>query len=166
MRIGPPDSLRFDFSGPLGFGAGAAVVVGDTLVWADPAERFRSLVPAVRLLWAVFGIVQPPAVGAVVSGRVAPPRSIWRFAEGADTLDYVVTAGSERVLEAEWRRGGAGGGAGAGAVVARSRTLLDDQAMPAGARIDFPEAPARLELSVLAVDTTAVIAPSLWRARR
>lgn len=157
-RIGPPDSLRFDFSGPLGFGAGAAVVVGDTVVWADPPERFRSLVPAVRLLWAALGVVRPPAAGVAVSGRVAPPRSIWRFVDGGDTLDYVVTAGSERVLEAEWRR--------EGAVVARSRTLVDDQAMPARARIDFPEAAARFELSVLAVDTAAVIAPALWRARR
>ena len=157
-RIGPPDSLRFDYSGTFGLGAGAAVVVGDTVVWADPPENFRSLVSAIPLLWAAFGMVRPPASGAAVYGRLAPPQSIWRFVDGRDTLDYVATAGSQRTLEAEWRRGGA--------VVARSRTLLDDHAMPLSARIDFPEAPARFELTTVAVDTAAVIAPALWRSRR
>ncbi|MGH2668527.1 MAG: hypothetical protein ACRDH5_05295, partial [bacterium] len=60
-RIAPPDSLRFDYVGPLGLGAGAAVVVGDSAVWADPERNFRSLVPALRLLWAGLGIVRPPA---------------------------------------------------------------------------------------------------------
>ncbi len=30
-RIVPPDSLRFDYAGPLGFGSGAAVVIGDSV---------------------------------------------------------------------------------------------------------------------------------------
>jgi len=38
--------------------------------------------------------------------------------------------------------------------------------LPAGARLDFPEGPARFELSVVAVDTAAVIDPALWRRRR
>src|SRR3989441_4880360 len=84
-------------------------------------------------------------------------RSIWRFAEGGDTLDYVVTQGSGKVLQVEWRRDGK--------VAARSETHYE-QAMPATARIDFPEVPARLEFTVVAVDTAAGIAPSLWRRRR
>lgn len=157
-RIAPPDSLRFDYSGPFGLGAGAAVVVGDEVVWADPSDRFHALVPAVRMLWAALGSVRPPAAGAAVFGREAPPRTMWRFVLGSDTLDYVATASSERTLEAEWRRGGA--------VVARSRTRFDDHAMPASARIDFPEAPARFELTVVAVDTAAIVPPALWRSRR
>ncbi len=50
--------------------------------------------------------------------------------------------------------------------MARTRTQLDAHALPVGARIDFPEAPARFELSVVAVDTTVVIDPALWRSRR
>lgn len=158
-RIAPPDSLRLDYSGgPFRSVSGAAVVVGDTALWADPPQNFRSLVPAIPLLWAALGMVQPPAAGATVYGRLTPPQSIWRFVAGADTLDYVVTPGARRILEAEWRRGGK--------VVARSRTLFDDHAMPASARIDFPEAPARFELTIVAVDTAAVIAPALWRSRR
>src|SRR5438477_5888783 len=93
-RIAPPDSLRFDYVGPLGLGAGAAVVVGDSGVWADPERNFRSLVPAVRMLWAGLGVVRPPTPGASIAGGEFPPRTIWRFVEGSDTLDYVATDGA------------------------------------------------------------------------
>jgi len=159
-RMAPPDSLRFDYAGPFGFGSGAAVVIGDTVAWADPAASFRSLVPAIPMLWAALGMVQPPAVDAQVFGLTEPQRAIWRFVTSRDTLDFVATlgGGAERRLEAEWRRDGK--------VVARSGTRLDSLARPVGARIDFPEAKARFELTVVAVDTAAVIPPALWRSRR
>src|SRR6266536_4803188 len=106
-RLAPPDSLRFDYVGPLGLGAGAAAVVGDSTIWADPEKNFRSLVPAVRMLWAGLGIARPPAVEAVVFGQDADARvRIWRFVEGSDTLDYRETLDPVRVLEAEWRQQG------------------------------------------------------------
>jgi hypothetical protein len=167
-RIAPPDSLRFDNAGPLGLGTGAAVIIGDSVAWADPEKNFRSLVPAIPMLWAAFAMVRPPADGATVLGAqlgggdsLNPRRRIvWRFAQVEDTLDYVVTdsAGRESFVEAEWRR--------RGAVVARSRSQLDAQARPASARVDFPEASGRFELTVVAVDTTQVFAPALWRSRR
>jgi hypothetical protein len=157
-RIAPPDSLRFDYAGPFGLGSGAAVVIGDTVAWADPAANFRSLVPAIPMLWASLGMVQPPGADAAVFGLADASRTIWRFAAPGDTLDYVTTLGTERTLEAEWRRDGR--------AVARSRTRLDLQARPIGARIDFPEASARFELTVVGMDTAAVIAPALWRSRR
>ncbi len=165
-RIVSPDSLRFDYVGPLGWGSGSAVVIGDSVAWADPDKNFRSLVPAIPMLWAAFAMVQPPADDAVVFGtRLADSsqhrqRTVWRFAQVEDTLDYVVTdsAGRESVLEAEWRR--------RGKVVARSRSQLDALGRAANARVDFPEAPAKLELTVVAVDTAAVIPPALWRSRR
>jgi hypothetical protein len=165
-RVVSPDSLRFDYVGPLGWGSGAAVIIGDSVAWADPDKNFRSLVPAIPMLWAAFAIVRPPAVDAVVLGtRLVDStqhrqRTIWRFAQIEDTLDYVVTdsAGRESMLEAEWRR--------RGKVVARSRSQLDALGRAANARVDFPEAPARLELTVVAVDTAQVFAPALWRSRR
>lgn len=162
-RIAPPDSMRFDYAGPLGLGAGAAVVIGDEVAWADPAANFRSLVPAIPMLWASLGMVQPPDSGAAVSGLTEPAlaRTIWRFARAdGDTLDFVATLGTARVLEAEWRRGSD--------VVARSRTQLDSLGgkRPSSARIDFPEAPARFELTVVGVDTAVVFPPALWRSRR
>lgn len=158
-RIAPPDSMRFDYAGPLGLGAGAAVVIGDGVAWADPAANFRSLVPAIPMLWASLGMVQPPGADEAVFALAEPSRAIWRFAgSDGDTLDFVATLVAERLLEAEWRRGGK--------VVARSRTQLDSQARPISARIDFPEAPARFELTVVAVDTAVVFPPALWRSRR
>ena len=161
-RIAPPDSLRFDYAGPFGLGSGAAVVIGDSVAWADPVKSFRSLVPAIPMLWASLGMVRPPGEGSTVFGLADGDRTIWRFAAQGDTLDYVATLGAERGLEAEWRRGGDR----RGAVVARSRTRLDPQGRPVGARIDFPEAASRFELTVVGVDTAAVIPPALWRSRR
>ena len=160
-RIAPPDSLRFDYVGPLGLGAGAAVLLGDSVLWADPERNFRSLVPAVRMLWAGLGVARPPAAAQVFGLSDAAGdsrRQIWRFVDGSDTLDYVVAEGAGRVLQAEWRQ--------AGKLLARSTTQLDGRGLPAGARLDFPEGPARFELSVVAVDTAAVIDPALWRRRR
>jgi len=166
IRIAPPDSLRFDYAGPLGLGSGAAVVIGDSVLWADPEENFRSLVPAIPMLWAAFAMVRPPADDANVFGAQLVDslsqkrRVVWRFAQPEDTLDYLVTdsAGHGSMLQAEWRR--------RGEMVARSRSQFDAQARPASARVDFPEASARFELTVLAVDTAAVIPPALWRSRR
>ena len=171
VRIAPPDSLRFDYAGPLGLGSGAAVILGDSVAWADPEKDFRSLVPAIPMLWAAFAMVRPPAADAAVLGTAivdstrARRRMVWRFAQAEDTLDYVVTdsAGRESLLEAEWRR--------QGKIVARSRAQLDIRGFPASARIDMPHSSkgsgeARFELTVGIVDTAAVMAPALWRSRR
>ena len=166
VRIAPPDSLRFDYAGPLGLGSGAAVVIGDSVLWADPEENFRSLVPAIPMLWAAFAMVRPPADDANVLGAQLVDslshkrRVVWRFAQPQDTLDYMVTdsAGRESMLEAEWRR--------RGKMVARSRSRLDAMERAASARVDFAEASARFELTVVSVDTAAVIAPAVWRSRR
>jgi hypothetical protein len=161
VRVAPPDSLRIDYAGPFNWGAGAALVVGDTTVWADPEKNFRSLVPAVRMLWAGLGVVRPPTPGAAVFGIVLPGADsarIWRFVQREDTLDYRVARGGTAVLEAEWRQ--------QGKVVARSRAELDVHAMPASARIDFPEGPARFEFTVGVVDTTVVFDSATWRRRR
>lgn len=158
-RVAPADSLRFDYTGPLGLGSGAAVVVGDSVMWADPAENFRSLVPAVAILWTALGIVRPPGAEAMVERAESPPRSIWRFVQNGDTLDYVLSAeGAKRILESEWRKNGK--------VQARCRTELNTSGQPATAHVTFPEVPARLDFTVVAVDTTAVFAPAIWRSRR
>jgi hypothetical protein len=168
-RIAPPDSLRFDYVGPLGLGAGAAAVVADSAIWADPEKNFRSLIPAVRMLWAGLGIVRPPAADAAVfaaggggggggGGARDSSARIWRFVQADDTLDYRETLGGAPVLEAEWRR--------QGKVQARSRTEFDVHQMPARARIDFPEGSARFELTVVSVDTAAALDPAIWRGRR
>jgi hypothetical protein len=174
VRIAPPDTLRFDYVGPLGLGSGAAVIIGDSVLWADPEKDFRSLVPAIPMLWAAFAMVRPPAGNATVFGaRLVDSlrhtrRNVWRFAQPEDTLDYVVTPPDSAMrgvgmLEAEWRQ--------RGKMVARSWSRLDTLAHPASARIDFPETSrrgggARFELIVVVVDTAQVFAPAVWRSRR
>jgi hypothetical protein len=99
----------------------------------------------------------------VVWGRTVPgadqTRWLWRFIDGMDTLEYAFTAriGGDGGLDAEWRR--------LGKVIARSRTAWTADRVPTAARIDFPQSPARFELTVVGVDTVAVIPPALWRAR-
>src|SRR3989475_11390852 len=103
------------------------------------------------MLWAAIGVARPPGGDAAVFGRRDRDGerevSIWRFAEGGDTLDYVVTQGSGKVLQVEWRRGGK--------VAARSETHYEP-AVPATARTEFPEGPGRVEVTVGAGDTAAV----------
>jgi hypothetical protein len=155
-RFAPPDSLRFDYQGPFRR-SGAAVVIGDSVVWAEPSGDFESLLPAIPILWASFGIVRPPAADSdVFLDRGKDGQRLWRFVRGPDTLEYV--AYGRRLLEAEWRRGGS--------TVARSATAFDSVAMPANARILFPEAPARFEFTVVGIDSGAVVPPALWRSRR
>jgi len=172
VRIAPPDTLRFDYVGPLGLGSGAAVIIADSVLWADPEKDFRSLVPAVPMLWAAFAMVRRPADDAAVFGMQLVDslrhtrRLVWRFAQPEDTLDYLMTppdsARRGGMLEAEWRQ--------QGKMVARSWSRVDTLAHPASARIDFPQAAggggARFELTVVAYDTAQVFAPAIWRSRR
>ena len=156
-RVAPPDSLRFDFRGPFGY-SGAAAIVGDSVLWTEPSGEFGTLVRGVPLLWAALGTVRPPAGDVTVYGEARAGATVWRFvARGGDTLDYVARDTTPAVLEAEWRR--------AGTVRARSRTEYGSDGLPASARIDFPEAKARFELTVVARDTLAAFTPALWRAR-
>jgi hypothetical protein len=59
VRVSPPDSLRVDVRGPLGFGRATLVVAGDES-WADPPELVRQVLPRRFLLWAMLGVVRAP----------------------------------------------------------------------------------------------------------
>lgn len=141
------------------------MVVGDSVRWAEPTGDFQSMMPAIPLLWASFGIVRPPATDAVTFGATSAdaaglPRTTWRFTRGSDTLEYVALVQKGRKLLAEWRL--------RGRTIAHSRLQYDSLAKPAAARIDFPEASARFEFTVLGIDSgaAAVLPPALWRSRR
>jgi hypothetical protein len=158
-RVAPPDSLRVDWAAILGLSPGAAVVVGDSLQWADPRDDYPSSVaPAVQLLWTTLGVVRPPRAGTAVFGARDSTRVLWRFVEQRDTLDFRLRSADVRTLEAEWRRDGH--------LVARSRTLLGPAGLPSSARIDVPERSARFDLTFVAVDSAAIFAPTLWRRPR
>jgi hypothetical protein len=158
-RMAPPDSVRVDWATSLNIKTGAAVVLGDSLGWADPKEDFpASAAPAVQFVWIALGVVRPPRATAAVSGSRDSTRALWRYAEDRDTLDFRLGLVAPRTLEAEWRR--------AGRVLARGRTLLGPAGLSQSVRIDVPERSARFELTVVGVDSAAIFAPALWRSRR
>ena len=159
VRIAPPDSVRVDWATSLNIRTGAAVVVGDSLQWADPKEDYPSSVtPAVQVVWTVLGVVRPPGAAATVFGIGDSVRVLWRYAEERDTVDFRRGLVAPRTLEAEWRRDGK--------VMARGRTVLGPGGLPESARIDVPKGSARFELTFVAVDSAATFAPALWRSRR
>jgi hypothetical protein len=157
-RVAPPDSLRVDWAAVLGLASGAAVVVGDSLYWADPKENFPSSVPAaVQLVWTALGVTRPPPPNAMVFGMRDSARVLWRFVEQADTVDFRLGTVPPRTLEAEWRHDTR--------LMARSRAILGTDGLPTSVRIEVPERPARFEVTFVGADTAATFAPALWRSR-
>ena len=70
VRVTPPDSLRVDVRGPLGFGRGTLVLTGPT-AWADPEGLVRQVLPSRFLIWAMLGVVQvrTPPSGSSAAAR-------------------------------------------------------------------------------------------------
>jgi hypothetical protein len=158
LRIAPPDSMRIDWASALNIKSGAAVVIGDSLRWADPKEDYPSAnARAIQLVWSALGIVRPPDSGVATFGMRDTAGTVWRYIQDRDTVAFRLT-GIPRMLQGEWRR--------AGRVMARSRTQLAAGGLPQGTRVDVPERSARFEITFVAVDSTAQFAPALWRSRR
>jgi hypothetical protein len=103
ISILPGDSLRFDFTGPLGMGRSAAAVVGDSALWAEPKEDVEKLVPSYPLLWAMVGVARPPSPGDGLKGLQRGEVTAWQYVGRGDTVTYVR---SIRELRAEVRREG------------------------------------------------------------
>ena len=157
LRIAPPDSMRVDWAAYLNIKTGAAVVIGDSLRWADPKEdSSSSMAQAIQLVWTALGIVRPPDAGVATFGARDSTGAAWRYIRDRDTVAFRL-AGTPRTLQGEWRRGGK--------VIARSRTQLAAGGLPQGTRVDVPERSARFEITFVAVDSTVQFPPVLWRSR-
>lgn len=154
VRFAPPDSLRFDYRGPFGR-AGAAVLVGDSVVWARPSDDVEELIPVVRLFWGAMGIPQDPPVGAAVWGREASDVRVWRHATTLDTLTYVERWGSGHTLTVEMRH--------AGSLVGTATAEYAAGAVLRGARMHFPASAALFTVSVQDVEQLTSVDPSVWR---
>ncbi|MGH7593946.1 MAG: hypothetical protein ACRELE_08870, partial [Gemmatimonadales bacterium] len=100
LLIAPPDSLRLDFRGPVGFGTGAAAVVGDSAIWAEPADQVQKFVASYPLLWAMVGIARPPGEEWTVEGRRDASSTAWRYTRGTDRVDYLIRRTGVTILEA------------------------------------------------------------------
>jgi hypothetical protein len=157
LRIAPPDSMRIDWATVFNAKTGAAVVIGDSLRWADPKEDYPSSSQDIQLVWSALGIVRPPDSGVATFGMRDSTGAVWRYIRDRDTVAFRLS-GAPRTLQGEWRRGGK--------VMVRSRTQLAAGGLPQGTRVDVPERYARFEITFVAVDSTAQFAPALWRSRR
>jgi len=158
LRLAPPDSMRVDWAAVLNVRTGAAVVIGDSLRWADPKGDYpSSTAQAIQLVWSALGIVRPPDSSVATFGMRDSAGAAWRYIRDRDTVAFRLS-GSPRTLQGEWRRGGK--------VMARSRTQLAAGGLPQGTRVDVPERSARFEITFVAVDSTAQFPAALWRSRR
>lgn len=107
VRVSPPDSLRVDVRGPLGFGHGTLVLAGAD-AWADPEALVAQVLPRRFLVWAMVGVVRPPervarfeawADGARRLVRVVEPDGgTTTFELRGEVLTGVVVTRDERVV--------------------------------------------------------------------
>jgi len=105
-RVAAPDSARLDFFLAGGFGGGAAILIGDSLVTPGP-DFLRKLVPPLTLLWAALGRVALPNLpdtvlrsdGSALRADIGRPVA-WRLTFRGDTLIRAERVNGGRV--AEW----------------------------------------------------------------
>ena len=139
VMIAPPDSLRLDFRGPLGCCSGAAAVIGDSALWAEPEDQVQKLVPSYPLLWAMVGVARPPRGQWELQGYHDINLAAWRYTRGTDTVDYIWTHTAINRLEAYVREGGK--------PVGRVVTVFDAEGHPVRSRLNVLVAPARLDIT-------------------
>lgn len=92
VRTAAPDSARLDFFLGGGFGAGAAILIGDSLR-APHAALARRYIPPTPMMWAALGRLAIPALpdtvvridGDLLRADVGRPVQ-WRVAIRGDTL--------------------------------------------------------------------------------
>jgi hypothetical protein len=153
-RFAPRDSIRFDIVGPLGMGRASALVIGDSARWTEPEEQIRKLVPNYPLFWAMLGVAREPAPGAVVRGLADRQVTVWQFASGPDTVEYVREDGAEPRLLAEVRQGGTR--------IGRVETRLGLDGFPVSSRLVVPRPASRLDLSFQQHAKVSSFAPDTW----
>jgi hypothetical protein len=113
VRIAPPDSARLDFFLGGGLGAGAAILIGDSLR-AQHAELARRYIPPTPMMWASLGRLAIPALadtvvridGDVLRADVGRPVQ-WRVAIRGDTLVALDHISGGKIIES-FSRGASG----------------------------------------------------------
>ena len=154
VRLALPDTVRFDAAGPLGAGSTAALVTGDTAIWANPEEDVRKLVPNYPLFWAMLGIARAPATGSSVRHFADGIITAWQFSTGGDTVEYVRESGTPSRLFAEVRQGGK--------PVGRVETRFGPDGLPLKARLVVLSRPAKLDLTFYRNEIARPFSPDTW----
>ncbi len=155
IRFVPPDSLRFDYRAPFGR-SGAAVLMGDSVRWAEPEDGVASLLSISPLFWAALGIPRPPPDDVPVFGLVREGERVWRYAVAGDTLTHVAHDGPERLLRMDLRRDGD--------VVGRIEvTFADTVALASRALMLFPGSASRFTMTVQDIEELTTVDPDIWQ---
>lgn len=154
VRLSPPDTLRFDYRGPLGR-SGAAVVVGDSILWAEPESEVRGLIPIAPLFWASLGLPPSPPAGALTFGKEGPSGRAWRYVLDGDTVDFVEVGAEPQRLMSQLRRGKI-----LASTVVRFRP---ETRLPLEGEVNFPPEGALFRFTVDEIESVASFDPSIWR---
>lgn len=154
-RVAPPDTMRYDYRGPFGK-SGAAVVLGDSPLWARP-QSDTNFLPAAPLFWVALGRPQAPPADAQVTGEERGGRRVWRIVRGQETLEVSHEQGEHPKLLAQWRRDGV--------LIGTCEVTLNGR-FPSDAVLTFPETSTRFSFSVEGIDTLAQHDRAIWSPPR
>lgn len=110
VRTAAPDSARLDFFLGGGLGAGAAVLIGDTLR-SPNAELARRYIPPTPMMWAALGRLAIPALsdtvvrvdGDLLRADVGRPIQ-WRVSIRGDTLVSLQHISAGKITESLTRQ--------------------------------------------------------------
>jgi hypothetical protein len=105
VRMAAPDSARLDFFLGGGLGAGAAVLIGDSLR-AQHIDLVRRYIPPAPLMWAVLGRLAIPALpdtvvrtdGELLRADIGKPVQ-WRLALKGDTIVQMEHISNGKITE-------------------------------------------------------------------
>lgn len=105
VRTAAPDSARLDFFLGGGLGAGAALLIGDSLRSPNP-ELARRYIPPTPMMWAALGrLALPPLAdtvvridGDVLRADIGRPVQ-WRVAVRGDTILSLQHVSGDRIIE-------------------------------------------------------------------
>jgi hypothetical protein len=145
----PPDSLRFEYRAPFGR-RGAAVFVGQRVVWANPEETVKDLIPATQLFWIALGIPVTPEASEPPTRTQRPDGWALRYVQGDTVLLFNLTRGTPLNLTAMLTHGRRVFGT---AYVA----YTDSTTLPTQGRMMFPQSSAVFSATVEEVDTLASV---------
>lgn len=154
VRFVPPDSLRFDYRAPFGR-SGAAVLVGDSVLWAEPADDVDQLIPIADLFWAAIGMPQPPPANVALRGRDSGGQRLWQFQEHGLRHTLQETRASEHHLQMELAQGTN--------VVGTADVRLDSLVRAVGATMTFPRSAAQFAFTVRGIERMEGSDPQVWK---
>jgi hypothetical protein len=155
VRFVPPDSVRFDYRAPFGR-SGAAVIVGEQILWSRPEDDVGRLIQIAPLFWAAMGIPLGPPADAVVQGRQAGAVRTWRYAGPLDTLTYqAATSLPGSVFKSQMRVGGE-------IIGTAEVTFADTVPRPASATMLFPTSASAVYFTIEAIETLSAVDSTIW----